>query len=59
LSELKIIASFVRMPLQNPLPVLFSEILGAEVRGIQLEQVQLLLVEDEWHSHAFGFLIWV
>jgi hypothetical protein len=38
---------------------MFSKTLSVEVIGVQLEQVQLLLVEDDWHSHAFGFLIWV
>jgi hypothetical protein len=46
------------MPLQKILPVLFSKTVSVEVLGVQVEQIQLLLVEDDWHSHAFGFLIW-
>ena len=46
------------MPLQNILHVLFSKTVNIEILGVQVEQIQLMLVKENWHSHAFGFLIW-
>jgi hypothetical protein len=46
------------MPLQNILHVLFSKTVSIEILGVQVEQIQLMLVKEDWHSHAFGFLIW-
>ena len=52
-------ASLVGMPFEKTLPVMNSTILCIELAGVQLEQIQMMLVEDEWNSRAFGLLIWV